>query len=98
MASAPAGPDRVRRAFSGQSKGPPVTDPRPLATGSPADVTRDDGATRESPWAAPTYEPHALHAAGRTFSVIETSGIAEAEAEGNTGGDAPNRLDQHDND
>lgn len=75
-----------------------MTDSRPPATGSPDDVTRDDSATRDSPWAAPTYEPHALHAAGRTFSVVETSGIAEAEVEGNTGGDAPNRLDQHDND
>ena len=75
-----------------------MTDPQSPATGSPDDVTGDDSATRESPWAAPTYQPHALHAAGRTFTVVETNGNAEAEVEGNVGADAPNRLDQPDAD
>lgn len=69
---------------------------QPPATGSPNDVTQDDSGERESPWAAPVYEPHALHVAGRTFTVVETNGIAEAVAEGNTDAEAPNRLDQPD--
>ena len=91
-------PDGAGRAFFRQQpEGPAVTDPQPpAATGSPDDVTGDGGAAGESPWAAPSYEPHPLHAAGRTFSVVETNGVAEAEVEGKTGADAPNRLDRPD--
>lgn len=61
------------------------------ATGSDS----SDGAERGSAaWTAPTYEPHAVHAGGRTFQVIETNGVAEAEASGKVGTDAPYEREQ----
>ena len=45
-------------------------------------------------WAAPVYQPHAVTAAGQTFEVIETNGVAEAEASGKIGTDAPYEREQ----
>lgn len=36
-------------------------------------------------WTAPTYEPHAVSTAGRTFDVVETNGVAQAEQLGLVG-------------
>lgn len=61
------------------------------ATGSDS----SDGAERGSaPWAAPHYQPHEVHAGGRTFGVIETNGVAEAEALGKVGTDASYEREQ----
>lgn len=54
-----------------------------------------DGAERGSDaWRAPHYPPHTVHANGQTFAVIETNGVAEAEALGKVGTDAPYEREQ----
>lgn len=61
------------------------------ATGSDS----SDGSERGSAaWRAPHYPPHEVHAGGRTFGVIETNGVAEAEALGKVGTDAPYEREQ----
>ena len=45
-------------------------------------------------WAAPEYEPHVVTASGQTFEVVQTNGIAEAEAAGKVGTDAPYEAEQ----
>lgn len=44
----------------------------------------------------PTFEPepHVVEASGRTFEVVETNGVAEAEATGKVGTDAPYEAEQ----
>ena len=41
-----------------------------------------------SAWMAPSYELHAVSAAGRTFDVVETNGVAQAEQLGLVGAGA----------
>jgi len=45
-------------------------------------------------WATPDYQPHAVTAGGRTFAVVQTNGVAEAEAVGKVGTDAPYEAEQ----
>lgn len=52
------------------------------ATGSDSDDGTEAGS---SPWAAPHYAPHQVSAGGQTFDVIQTNGVAEAEAAGKVG-------------
>ncbi|WP_174298456.1 hypothetical protein [Sphingomonas bacterium] len=57
--------------------------------------TGPGGTEREaSAWEAPTYAPHAVSAGGRTFDVVETSGVAQAEMLGKVGADATRRQEQ----
>lgn len=61
------------------------------ATGSDS----SDGTERGSAaWAAPRYEPHRVGDGGHAFSVIETNGVAEAEARAKVGTDAPYEREQ----
>ena len=62
------------------------------ATGSDS----SDGSERDrAAWTAPHYPPHTVHAGGRTFGVVETNGVAEAEAAGKVGTAAPYERAQH---
>lgn len=45
-------------------------------------------------WTAPTYDPHPVNAGGRTFEVVETNGIAQAEMLGKVGTDASYEQEQ----
>ena len=62
------------------------------ATGSDSDEGSERGAA-----APPTAERHArpVHAGGRSFDVIETDGIEQAEATAKVGTDAPYEREQH---
>lgn len=61
------------------------------ATGSDS----SDGQEGETnPWEAPTYAPHAVSAGGRTIEVVETNGVAQAEALGKVGTDARYEREQ----
>lgn len=61
------------------------------ATGSDSSNGEERGAAG---WPAPEYDAHPVEGGGRTFGVVETSGIAQAEATGKVGTDAP---DEHEN-
>ncbi|WP_419809219.1 hypothetical protein [Sphingomonas sp.] len=65
---------------------------------APNSVTGSDSSDGEEegtdPWAAPTYEPHAVSAGGRTFEVVETNGVAQAEQLGKVGTDATYEREQ----
>ena len=62
----------------------------PASKGAPDGVAGSDGGDRTTIAADPDAdrEPHAIAAEGRMIEVVETSGIAEAEASGKIGTDA----------
>ncbi len=64
--------------------------PNAVAGADSSDGT-EEGA---SAWTAPSYDPHMVHAAGRTFEVVETNGVAEAEVLGKVGTDARYEREQ----
>lgn len=59
--------------------------------GHPADA---DAEPDRSPGMTPEHKPRQVTAAGRTFEVVETNGVAEAEADGKVGTDAPYEAEQ----
>lgn len=61
------------------------------AAGSDSSDGAEQGA---SAWTAPTYAPHPVTAGGRTFGVIETNGVAQAEQVGKVGTDASYEREQ----
>lgn len=63
----------------------------PTATGSDSSGGKEEG---KSAWAAPTYEPHAVSVGGRTFDVVETNGVAQAEQLDKVGTDASYEREQ----
>lgn len=61
------------------------------ATGSDG----SDGTERGSAaWPSPVYEEHAVQAGGHSFQVVESNGVAEAEATGKVGTDAAYEREQ----
>ena len=64
--------------------------PNAVTSSDTSDGTEQDTA----PWAAPEYDPRDVMAGGQTFKVVQTSGIAEAEASGKVGTDAPYEAEQ----
>lgn len=54
----------------------------------------EDAAQGKSAEAAPKKEPHRVAAGGRTFDVVQESGVAEAETTGKVGTDAPYEAEQ----
>jgi hypothetical protein len=65
---------------------------------APNAVTGSDGSDGKkegtSAWTAPTYEPHTIISGGRTFDVVETNGVTEAEQQGKVGTDTSYEREQ----
>ena len=61
------------------------------ATGSDSS---DGSEQRSARWPSPEHEVHAVQGGGRSFAVVETNGVAEAEALGKVGTDAPYEREQ----
>ena len=65
---------------------------------APNAVTGSDSSNGEERGAAgspaPQYDAHPVEGGGRSFGVVETSGIAQAEATGKVGTDAPDERAQ----
>lgn len=60
-------------------------------SGSDSSDGTESGATA---WAAPEYDAQQVTAGGRTFDVVQTNGVAEAETSGKVGSDAPYEAEQ----
>lgn len=78
----------------GQLDGEKADTAEPGIAGQGGETFDADGRAFLSPGTTPGHKPRQVKAAGQTFEVVEASGVAEAEANGKVGTDAPYETEQ----